>query len=179
MYFSSYQGRLQFRVHLKDNQELKYLNSGSTHTKCCIRAIPQGVFNRLAKLTSNTCANTNQRMTDLYPIHGRALGAAGILPDEIPRLGDVLGEMKESTNKPRNCQKSLRNRKRQSFFCIGMSDVWRGKKAVSTTLKKLRNKHGLRWMRILLSYHQFPNFRELLQGDLNTKLLKGITCKDF
>ena len=31
---------LKFQVHLKDNQLLKYVNKGSTHTYVCLRAIP-------------------------------------------------------------------------------------------------------------------------------------------
>jgi len=35
---------LKFRVHLKPNQVLKYLNQGSAHTNACFRAIPYGVL---------------------------------------------------------------------------------------------------------------------------------------
>ena len=43
MYWSK-RGDLEFRVHLKVNQQLKYLNRGSTHTKACFQAIPSGVI---------------------------------------------------------------------------------------------------------------------------------------
>ena len=43
-------GELLFRVHLKPNQELKYLNNDSSHPKHCFEAITKGVLNRLAKL---------------------------------------------------------------------------------------------------------------------------------
>jgi len=33
-------GNLQFRVHLKPNQQLKYPNADSIHTKACFKAIP-------------------------------------------------------------------------------------------------------------------------------------------
>lgn len=36
--------QLQFSVHLKENQELKYLNKGSTHTSTCFRVILRGVL---------------------------------------------------------------------------------------------------------------------------------------
>jgi hypothetical protein len=35
---------LNFRVHLKDNQHLQYLNWGSTHTRAVFAAIPHGVL---------------------------------------------------------------------------------------------------------------------------------------
>ena len=34
---------LQFKVHLKENQQLKYLNSGSEHPQACYKAIPKTV----------------------------------------------------------------------------------------------------------------------------------------
>ena len=43
---------LKFKVCVKENQKLKYLNSDSTHTKSCMKAIPFGLFKRLTKLTS-------------------------------------------------------------------------------------------------------------------------------
>ena len=43
---------LIFRVHLKPNQKLKYMNSDSTHLPSTFKAIPQGVLARLGKLTS-------------------------------------------------------------------------------------------------------------------------------
>ena len=39
---------LKFKVHMKENQKLKCLNSYSTHTKHCVKAIPCGLFKRLA-----------------------------------------------------------------------------------------------------------------------------------
>jgi hypothetical protein len=53
MYWSL-EGNLQFRVHLKENQVLKYLNRGSTYTDACFAAIPTGVMKRLASLTTRT-----------------------------------------------------------------------------------------------------------------------------
>ena len=42
---------LKFRVHLKPNQQLKYLNKGSTHTNATFKSIPHGVIKRLSTLT--------------------------------------------------------------------------------------------------------------------------------
>jgi hypothetical protein len=51
-----------FKVHLKPNQELKYLNRWSNHTKATFKAIPHGVLSRLAKLTTMMEENENMRM---------------------------------------------------------------------------------------------------------------------
>jgi hypothetical protein len=54
---------LNFKVHLKPNQELKYLNRGSNHTKATFKAIPHGVLSRLAKLTTMTvCCMLNVKV---------------------------------------------------------------------------------------------------------------------
>ena len=58
-------GTLQFKVHLKENQKIKYLNFGSSHTKCCMKAILLGVFNCLAKLTSPTSSNIDQQINQI------------------------------------------------------------------------------------------------------------------
>ncbi len=78
---------LKFRVHLKENQLLKYLNKGSAHTRACFKAIPNGVTRRLASLTSMTPENADTRLDILYPDHASALTRAGlILNEEFPTL---------------------------------------------------------------------------------------------
>ena len=92
-------------------------------------------------------------------------------------MNDVLRKMKNrqssNANKPQN------QAKWQTFFCISMSYVWRGKKSLPKTLMQLRNKHGIRWLRISMSYHRFCNLLEILQGDLTAKLNENITSRDF
>ena len=46
-------------------------------------------------------------------------------------------------------------------------------------LKRLRNKYKLKWLRISMSNHKFPNLRNLLQAYLNQKLTSDLVCKDF
>ena len=81
---------LNFNVHLKPNQELKYLNRGSNHTKATFKAIPHGVLSRLAKLTTMTDENENVRMNALYPEHTDALAKAKLAPKKWPSLKQVM-----------------------------------------------------------------------------------------
>jgi hypothetical protein len=67
------EGNLQFRVHLKENQVLKYLNRRSMHTDACFAAIPTGVMKRLASLTTRTEGSELTWMDKLYPAHAKAL----------------------------------------------------------------------------------------------------------
>ena len=66
-------GRLEFQVHRKKNQLLKYLNKESTHTKATFKAIPNGVLNRLAKLTSITEEYANMSIQERYPDYSNEL----------------------------------------------------------------------------------------------------------
>ena len=118
------------------------------------------------------------RLDELYPDHCRALSIAGLLPDEVPQMRDVLKDI-ENSQRSKNTRKRPDRRKRETLFCIGMSSVWRGKHSLPVKLKKLRNKHNLKWLRISMSYHRFPNLLETLQGDLCSKLNEPWYSADF
>jgi hypothetical protein len=118
--FWSTKGSLHFRVHLKPNQQLKYLNNGSAHTKACLKAILAGVCNRLAKLTTINEENHNLPLNKLYPQHFKALSNANLLFEEPPTLTKELERIKlEDILKQENNNKknvSDRNRRRSTFF---------------------------------------------------------------
>jgi len=60
-------GNLQFRVHLKPNQQLKHLNADGIHTKARFKAMPSGVYKRLSKLTTITETNKNLPLDKICP----------------------------------------------------------------------------------------------------------------
>ena len=78
-------------------------------------------------------------------------------------------------------KKKIKNKKknRNTHFCIGICETWSGANSIHVTLKKLRNKCDLKWLRMSMSYHKFSNLNEIFQGDLNNKLMKNITSRDF
>eukprot|EP00957_Ditylum_brightwellii_P156466 11907685-Ditylum_brightwellii.AAC.1 len=47
------QGKLLFQVHKKEGQQLKYVDSQSTHRPSAFRSITNRVLKRLSQLTSN------------------------------------------------------------------------------------------------------------------------------
>jgi hypothetical protein len=57
-----------------------------------------------------------------------------------------------------------KQRNRLVYFCIGYSKLW--KEPIHKLLKKLRNRFNFRWLRISMSYHRFPNLREMLKKPL-------------
>ena len=71
---------LQFGVFRKKGQQLKYVGKESTHTPGTLRAIPSGVFNRLAKLTSRNPSIRAAAVESIYPAHANALRKAGLAP---------------------------------------------------------------------------------------------------
>ena len=173
---------LQFRVHLKPNQQLKYLNRGSSHTPGCFKAIPTGVCKRLAKLTTLTEENKNKKMDELYPVHFGALSDANLLDKiQIPTLEQQQSSSMTTLTEEESAfrkKRQTKDRKRMTFFKIGYNDFW--KKPIHTIINEIKRKFpSLSWLQIRMSYHRFLNIRELLQGDLGTKLCKGIQSWDF
>jgi hypothetical protein len=69
-----------------------------------------------------------------------------------------------------------RQRNRSIYHCIGYSKLW--KEPIHKILKKLRNKFDLKWLRISMSYHRFPNTREMLQEISSKKFTKGVVLMD-
>jgi hypothetical protein len=97
MYWSV-DNQLFFKVHLKPNQQLKYLNRGSTHTEACFKSIPSGVLKRLASLTTRTEDSEMKCLDKLYPLHASVLRSAKLIEGNFPTLGEVLDEMESKSN---------------------------------------------------------------------------------
>ena len=174
-------GQLQFGVHLKPNQQLKYLNKGSSHTSACFKAIPKSVCYRLATLTTMTTDNANKSLRDLYPNHFAALGKAGLLTKAamptIPTLSQAKALYKPVSPTKRAQQQRKRDARRTAYFCIGVSRAWTT--PIWVIIKNLKKKHGLHWLRVSMSYHKFSNFREILNGDVTAKINANVISKDF
>ena len=173
--FWSNEDELSFRVHLKENQQLKYLTRGSMHTKACFQAIPSGVFRHLDILTTEMEESNSKKLDELYPLHAEALKVAKLVPEVFPTLGKVLADITTKPNK--KDKKEKQQDKRTVYFCLGVSKHW--STPIHTRLRELCNKHGLRWLRVSMSYHRFSNLRDIFQGNLNQKLMEGILSHNF
>jgi hypothetical protein len=122
-------GTLKFGVHMKLNQQLKYLNTGSAHTPGCFKAIKTGVCYRLTKLTTVDEDSVDLKLDEIYPEHFDALNKANLLKDfEAPTLGVKTAELEaalkdkvgQATKKRRE-----RDRKRAIYFKVGFCNYWR------------------------------------------------------
>jgi hypothetical protein len=128
---------LKFKVYLKPNQKLKYLNKGSRHTSACFKSIPSGVIRRLSILTSLTQENENVPINELYPEHAKALEIAHL---HVPLPYSTLRESIEAINAKKlqaereylsdpssitaRRQRRQRDWKSSVFFCRGERQAW-------------------------------------------------------
>ena len=185
---------LKCRVHLKPGQQLKYLNKSSTHRNHTFRAITSSVTKRLAQLTSLTEENKDESINKLYPGHAHALESANLAPKKYPTLSEALEEARIQSEikmelkvkpgdspevikrKERAIAKSKRDKKRTTWFCIGFSNIW--DEPLQDMIKNLKEEYKLTWLRVSMSYHKFPNVKELFNGDLQNKLMADIVDTD-
>ena len=93
------EGGLQFGVFRKKVQQLKYVGKESTHTPGTLRAIPSGVFNCLAKLTSRKPSIRAAAVDKIYPAHANALRKAGLAPPVSPKMGELWEKQDEKLEK--------------------------------------------------------------------------------
>jgi hypothetical protein len=106
-------GTLNFGVHLKPNQELKYLNAGSAHTPGCFKAIMTRVCYRLTKLTTIDKTSADMKLDEIYPEHFSALNKADLLNNfNAPTLGAKAAELKAALEDGQTSNKKEK-RKRQ------------------------------------------------------------------
>jgi len=182
---------LQFKVHLKPHQTLRYLNRFSCHRHSTFADIPEGVFTRLARLTTVTDETMNLGLDVLYPHHTSALQQAGLAPKRFPTLGDAVDLVHareaakaaaaadakapnddSAATKPKTFQPG-----RDTFAKFGFCRLW--SVPLHSKLKQLRDKHGLKWLRLRMAYHRYPNVNEHLQTDLTKKIMSGVESRDF
>ena len=83
------EGELNFSVFRKAGQQLKYVVKENAHTPGTLRAIPSGVFNRLAKITSRKPSLHSEGVDKVYPDQANALRKAGLAPPDLPTMGDL------------------------------------------------------------------------------------------
>jgi len=176
---------LQFRVHLKPNQVLKYLNKDSAHTKATFQAIPHGVLRRLTSLTSVHEDNEDTTLDVLYPKHIEALERAGLpLPKVYPTLKEANEKLKNDTTLRSTEEEQKRRKmmqkdyKRATYFVIGRTtNFW--DKPICAMIKELVMKHKLPWLRFKMANSRFTNLGELLNADLSKKVMTGITDEEM
>ena len=74
-------------------------------------------------------------------------------------------------------RKRRKNRRSQTYFCVGFSSFWA--EPIHAVLNGLVLHFGLRWLRLSMSYHRFPNLRQMFAGDLGRKMTEGLQSLNF
>ena len=172
------EGDLKFEVYRKKGQALKYVDKQSLHRQSVFKSISKGVFTRLIRLTSVTDENKKLTLDKIYPEHTKALQAAGLITREFPTLEDLQLKEEERRKNSENEKENSRKDNRTIYFVLSHSKIW-GNSTVPRTIKKLRKRYKLNWLRVQMAYSRFPNIREKFNRDLVTKINKGIECRDF
>jgi len=154
-------GDLQFRLHFKPNQQLKYLNAFSIHTKACFNAIPSGIYKRLSKLTRITEINKKPPLDKIYPQCFQALQPTDLVAKKIPTLIEHLQHNKEAKalKQAKDESNNRQNRQRTIHFCIRCPSLW--SKPVHSIIKTIKDKFNLQWLRVSMACHRFTNLREI------------------
>ena len=99
-------------------------------------------------------------------------------PKVYPTLNEIWKKVDASKlNNDAKRGKKSRRRERSTYFCIGLSKIWREK--IYNIIKKLRDSNGIKWLRTRMSYHRFLKLGKLLQGDLVSKIRRNLESKDF
>ena len=75
-----------------------YVGKESIHTPGTLRAIPPGVMNRLAKLTSRKTYIHSEGVDKIYPNHVNTPCKAGLAPSNFLTMGDLWSKQDEKVN---------------------------------------------------------------------------------
>ena len=155
---------------------MKYVGKESTHTPVTLRAIPSGVFNRLAKLTSRKPSIQAAAVDSIYPDHANALRKVGLATSVFPTMGELWEKQDEKLEKNKERDISVKKNK-NVYFCVYYSRY--SSAAIHRVINSLKKSFNLTWLRVRMLYHRYNNLVELLNGDLTVKIGRGIFSKDL
>ena len=70
-----------------------------------------------------------------------------------------------------------KRKNRNVYFCFAKSSYF--STSIHRVINRIKRSFNLSWMRVRMSYHRFNHLAELLNGDLATKIGRGIFSKDL
>ena len=145
----------------------------SAHRKSCLRAIPNGVLKRLARLTSkDSQLVSDQKIELIYPEHIKALKNTKLLPTpefpEIPMIKQLWSEdirdkkeTEEKVKRNNSYKNSSKNKlidRRNVHFVLSFSKFWSTlPEPMYKTINKTIKTNNLPWLRIRMTYRRFKN----------------------
>ena len=118
------------------------------------------------------------KIDEIYQGHDKALSKSGLAPKIYPTLREIWKEADAfKLNNDANLENRSGGRECTTYFCIGISKIWR--ENIYNIIKKLRDCNSIKWLRTRMSYHRFPNLGETPEGYLVSKIRRNLASKDF
>ena len=169
---------LNWKTYTKPNATTKFLDKTSPgHTFSCTKAIPHAVISRLAKLTKKDENLELIRITDHYPDHRNALVDAGLCMIDKTPLEATFGQ-KWAQDCEGKATKTSKKDKRTIHFVSSYIGKYL-KEPVHVTLKRLREIFDVKWIKFRMCYKRFGSIENKIQGDLRSKVDKGVISDDL
>ena len=130
-----------------------------------MKAILNGVFQRLAKLTTMNDERLKMRIDQIYPEYVDKFRKSKLIEGPAPTFKSILDQMDNpaTIEARREKQRSFTD-KRNIFFCVGFTRKW--PISLQTIFERLKKHHKLKWIRVRVVYKNYPNVLSLLNGDL-------------
>ena len=139
------EGDLQFGLFRKKGQKLKYFGKESTHTPGTLSAIPSGVLNQLAKLTSRNPSIHTEAVDKIYPAHANALRKAGLSPPVFLTMEDLWRKQDEKVDIEKEQDVSVK-KNRNVYFCVAYSRYF--STSIHKVTDRLKNSFKPTWLRV-------------------------------
>ena len=97
---------------------MEYVGKESTHSPGTLRAIPSGVLNPLAKLTSRKISVHSKGVDKVYPDHVNVLRKAGLSPSNFLTMGDLRSKQDEKVDMKKEQDVNKKKNINIYFFCV-------------------------------------------------------------
>ena len=99
---------------------------------------------------------------------------SGLLKGEaaLPKLGKILDSRMEEQIASEMRKEERKKDKRNVYLMSRYSGNWRT--PLHKTAKKLKDKHNLKWLRVRMINKRHQHLKEMLLGDIATKVTSGI-----
>ena len=94
------------------------------------------------------------------------------MPGKLPTLDKILDSREEEIATTIRKREERKEDKRGTYIITKYSGHWRI--PMHKTLKRLRAKFGMKWLRVRMCYKCHSNLKELLLGDLSNKILENV-----
>ena len=133
-----------------------HLDKENTHINATFKSIPRGIFNRLLKLTSRTKKNAQIIIDEKYQGHSKVLTKSSLDPKILLTLKDIWKKA-DASKRNNYVKREYRSggQGRNTYFCIGFSNIWREK--IYNIILKLRDSNSITLLSTGMSYHRFLN----------------------